>query len=153
MTKKGFAFKWDDEVEHSYNELKCAILKDPILIHQGFSRNSYLLTDASNDNIDSVLAHKIVSLYRPIAYYSVKMSNAQSKYPVMENEGWAIIQSVKHFLPVIEGVTIHILTDHLPVKPLLEKPSKAPSDRLRRWGLFLGCIKFTITYIKGIIIH
>lgn len=149
FTKKGAKLIWDRDAERSFHLLRNALLNDPLLIHPDYSKTFYLLCDASDDTIGSALCHKVDGIFRPIAYYSAKMNGAQTRYPVTEKEGLAIVLSLKHFQPTIEGEKIHILTDHLPVKSLLESPSKASSNRLTRWALFLQDKIFTIEYIKG----
>lgn len=86
-------FKWDEAAQHNYNLLKSALLKDPILIHPDYSKDFYLITDASDDTIGSILAHKIGGIFRPISYYSSKMKDAETRYTVPEKEGLAIIHS------------------------------------------------------------
>jgi hypothetical protein len=49
---------------------------------------------------------------RPIAFFSRKLSKAQSKYSVTEIELLAIVETLKEFREMLWGQMIKVYTDH-----------------------------------------
>ncbi len=49
---------------------------------------------------------------RPIAFFSRKLSEAQSKYSVTKIELLAIVETLKEFQGMLWGQTIKVYTDH-----------------------------------------
>jgi hypothetical protein len=49
---------------------------------------------------------------RPIAFFSRKLSEAQSKYSVTKMELLAIVETLKKFQGMLWGQTIKVSTDH-----------------------------------------
>ena len=149
FTKKGARFHWDANAEDNFSKLKKLLVTPPILIHVDYSKQIYLLTDASDDTIGAALCHKIEDKYRPIAFYTAKMNGAQRNYSISEKEALAMYIALKHFEPTIEGYHISIITDHAPLVHIFDAPHKAPSPRLKRWALYMQSFSYEIQYHEG----
>ena len=59
----------------------------------------------------------------------------------------AIISTLEHYRPVIDGQRLRLITDHKNLKWLLDQ--KNPSGRLGRWVLRLSEFDFELEYRKG----
>ena len=149
FTKKGARFHWDEYAESNFTKLKKLLVSPPILVHVDYSRDLYLLTDASDDTIGAALCHKIDDKYRPIAFYTAKMNDAQRNYSISEKEALAMYIALKHFEPTVEGYHISIITDHAPLVHIFDAPHKAPSPRLKRWALYMQSFSYDIQYHEG----
>jgi hypothetical protein len=55
LTKKGARFKWTDECQHNFDELKCLLAKQTVLAYLDFTIPFEIYTDASNKQIGSVI--------------------------------------------------------------------------------------------------
>eukprot|EP00804_Cyclotella_cryptica_P015016 CCRYP_000603-RA/>CCRYP_000603-RA protein AED:0.40 eAED:0.42 QI:0/0/0/1/0/0/3/0/333 len=84
---------------------------------------------------------------RPLAFFSRKLSQAQQKYSVTEQELLAIVETLKEFKGMLWGQQITVYTDH---KNLMQDALGLTSDRVYRWRLLLEEYGPTIVYIKGI---
>ncbi len=71
---------------------------------------SFLLpdTDASTKQLGAVITQD----NRPIAFFSWKLSGAQSKYTVTKLELLAIVETLKEFKGILWGQRINFYTDH-----------------------------------------
>jgi hypothetical protein len=55
LTKKGARFKWMDECQHNFDELKHSLAKQTVLAYPDFTIPFEIYTDASNKQIGSVI--------------------------------------------------------------------------------------------------
>lgn len=146
LGKKDVKFKWDDNCQRSFQELKNAIITPPVLQYPDFSKeNEFILhTDASGYAIGAVLSN---SNGKPVAYASRCLNKAESSYATIEKELLAIVWATKHFRPYLYGRHFKIKTDHKPLIYLFNM--KDPSSRLLKFRLALEEYHFTVEYIKG----
>jgi hypothetical protein len=84
---------------------------------------------------------------RPIAFFSRKLSKAQSKYSVTKIDFLAIVETLKEFRGMLWGQTIKVYTDH---KNLTRDALGLTSDRVYHWQLLLEESAPEIVYIKEI---
>ena len=81
---------------------------------------------------------------KPISYASTKLTDTQRKWSVIEREGYAVIFGLRRFETYLIGAPIIIVTDHNPLKYIVECSPK--SARLTRWALSLQ--KFLILHVR-----
>jgi len=67
-----------------------------------------IYTDASTKQLDSVITQD----NKPFAFFSRKLSGAQSKYTVTELELLAIVETLKEFNGMLWGQRIIVYTNH-----------------------------------------
>ena len=72
-----------------------------------------LTTDASGVAVGAVLSQG--DSQTPLAFFSKKLSAAETKYSAFDRELLALYLSVKHFRAVLEGRRFTIFTDHKPL--------------------------------------
>ncbi|UYV63076.1 hypothetical protein LAZ67_2003063, partial [Cordylochernes scorpioides] len=148
LLKKDVKWKWDEECETAFSKLKNMITSKPILAIYNPKYPIHLYTDASQEQIVSILKQEQPDgLLKPIAYRSRRMTSYESNYCVTEQECLAIIDAVDFFLPYLNGVHFTIHADHACLKYL--KNIKNPKGRLFRWSLKLSMFDFEIKHIRG----
>ena len=107
-----------------------------------------LQTDASKRGIGAVLAQTdSAGTEHPIAYYSRKMFPQECRYSATEQEGLAVVEACKYFLPYLLGRSFTVVTDHRALAFLAQKESS--NGRLARWKDVLRQFTFTIVYRPG----
>ncbi|GBM60985.1 hypothetical protein AVEN_264330-1 [Araneus ventricosus] len=87
--------------------------------------------------------------YRPIAFVSQKFNKTQRNWATIEKEAYAILFGFKKFDKWLHGTIVEIVTDHNPLKYLIEKTPKSP--KLTRWALALQRWSYKITHRPGIL--
>ncbi|UYV70602.1 hypothetical protein LAZ67_7003643, partial [Cordylochernes scorpioides] len=148
LLKKDVKWKWYEECETAFSKLKNIITSKPILAIYNPKYPIHLYTDASQEQIGSILKQEQPDgLLKPIAYRSRRMTSYESNYCVTEQECLAIIDALDFFLPYLDGVHFTIHTDHACLKYL--KNIKNPKGRLFRWSLKLSMFDFEIKHIRG----
>jgi hypothetical protein len=99
---------WNSFHQIAFDNVKTTIAKEVVLAYPDFTKPFDIYTDASTKQLDSVITQD----NRPIAFFSWKVSGAQSKYTVTEIELLAILETLKEFNGMLRGQRIIVYTDH-----------------------------------------
>ena len=114
-----------------------------MLAYPCFLKPVEMYTNASTLQLGAVITQE----NRPIAFFSRKLSGAQSKYTITKLELLAIVETLKEFNGMLWGQRINVYTDH---KNLTRDGLGLTSDRVTRWRILLEEYAPEIIYIKGI---
>eukprot|EP00804_Cyclotella_cryptica_P007855 CCRYP_001438-RA/>CCRYP_001438-RA protein AED:0.10 eAED:0.10 QI:2589/-1/1/1/-1/1/1/166/750 len=141
-TKKKL-WHWDSIHQQAFDTVKATITRDVTLAYPDYSQGFEIYTDSSKFQLGAVITQN----NRPLAFFSRKLSQAQQKYSVTEQELLAIVETLKEFKGMLWGQQITVYTDH---KNLMQDALGLTSDRVYRWRLLLKEYGPTVMYIKGI---
>lgn len=119
LTEKGREFKWSNECQAAFEELKRCLTTAPILCHPDFSLPFVVDTDASQSGLGAVLSQEIEGKLRVIAYASRTLSKSERRYCVTRKELLAVVFAFKHFRHYLYGHKVVVRTDHSALKWLL----------------------------------
>jgi hypothetical protein len=108
LTKKGTKFTWNSDCQVAFDALKTAIAKSVALAYPDFSKPFEIYTDASKFQLGAVISQND----RPLAFYSRKLTDAQTRYTVIEQELLSIVETLREFRTILLGHEIIIYTDH-----------------------------------------
>jgi hypothetical protein len=141
LTKKGARFKWNADCQTNFDTLKRLLARRVSLAYPDFSLPFEIYTDASKFQIGAVIQqHR-----KPIAFYSRKLTDTQSRYPVIELELLAIVETLQEYRTILLGHLVKIYTDH---KNLTFANFK--TDRVHRWRLIVEEYGPQIIYHPGV---
>ncbi|XP_033236139.1 uncharacterized protein [Drosophila pseudoobscura] len=147
LLRKDRQWKWSEEQEKAFEELKIRLTEAPVLACPDFSEKFSLQTDASEQGLGAVLTQKIRDEERVIAYASRRLSKAEENYSVTEKECLAIVWSIRKLRCYLEGYRFDVITDHLALKWINSIDN--PTGRIARWALELQQYQFDIRYRRG----
>ncbi len=114
-----------------------------VLAYPDFTKPLDIYTDASTKQLGVVITQDI----RPVAFFSRKLSGAQSKFTVTKLEPLAIMETLQEFKGMMWGQRLNVYTDH---KNLTQDGLGLTSNRVTRWRILLEKYAPKIIYIKGI---
>ena len=140
LTSNKVPWKWTEEHQQAFEEMKRIIAKETLLTYPNFSKPFTIHTDASDLQLGACISQD----GKPIAFYSRKLNPAQTKYTTTEQELLSIVETLKEFRTILLGQQLIIHTDH---KNLVYK--SLTSDRVLRWRLYIEEYSPDIRYIKG----
>lgn len=146
LTKKEADFVWDESTSKSFDNLRNALISEPVLKYPDFSKPFIIATDASATGLGAVLSQIIDGEEHPISSCSCTMIPAELNYSTTE-ECLAVVWVIKTLRCYLYGRRFTIITDHRPLRWLLNL--KDPSNRLARWALVLGEYEFDIIHRPG----
>ena len=132
---------WGEEQKRAFADVKKIISKEAILAFPNFNEEFVIYTDASNYQLGGVITQK----QKPLAFYSRKLKDAQTRYTTTERELLSIVEILKEFRTILLGQKIIVYTDH---KNLIYNDLQ--TDRVLRWRLLLEEFGVDIRYIKGV---
>ncbi len=101
-------WQWDPIHQEAFYNVKTTIAREVVLAYPDFTKPFDIYTDASTKQLGAV----IIQNNRPIAFFSRKLSGAQSKYTVTKLELLAIVETLKELKGMQWGQRLNIYTDH-----------------------------------------
>jgi hypothetical protein len=146
-TVTGSGFVWGTPQQLAFIELKQALQSAPILILPNPELPYVMHTDASGFAVGGVLQQDQGKGLQPIAFLSKKMSDAETRYPVHEQELLAIVTGLATWRHYLVGAELRVFTDHKSLIHFQTQPML--SGRQTRWLETLSLFDFTIVYVKG----
>ncbi len=107
--------------------------------------------DASNLKVAlrGVLEQEEQGVWRPVAYYSRKLTPAETRYTTRERECLAVKQCLVVWRHYLLGAPFTVKSDHESLKWLKTQDVTTMSDRLLRWVEFFSLFDFEQGYIPG----
>ena len=140
LCSKTVPWKWTAVEQKAFANLKKIISKEVLLAYPDFNKPFEIHTDASDLQLGSVISQG----GRPIAFYSRKLSDAQTRYTTQERELLSIVETLKEFRNILLGQRITVYTDH---KNLTCKNQN--SNRVMRWRLLIEEYGPDIQHLPG----
>jgi hypothetical protein len=114
FTKKGIPFKWDEQAEEAFQDIKRRIAEQPILKTFDPNKETFVETDASDYAIGATLYQKHEGCKHPIAFLSKKLTDVETRYPIHDKELFAIVEACRQWRSYLQGnkFPIQVFTDH-----------------------------------------
>ena len=132
LTKKFLQkkFKWSDDCEDAFQQLKIKLTSTPVLALPQFNKPFHIFTDASKFAVGCILEQVQDGQTRVIAYASQTLSPNKQKWSAFQREAYALLWASRKFRPYILGGQVTFVTDHAPLVHLRNKetiPEKVQS--------------------------
>jgi hypothetical protein len=114
LTKKSvhLRFEWNPEAENAFKDLKQALVTHAKLVHINDTDPLILYTDASTKAIAGVLVQVTNGVEHPAIYVSHVLSDAATRWGIMELELYAFVYCVLHLQSYLLGRKFIVRTDH-----------------------------------------
>ena len=133
---------WTKVNQDAFEEIKTLMAQDTLLVYPKYGEPFDVHTDASNLQIGGVVSQK----GKPIAFFSRKFNDAQTRYTTTEQELLAIVETLKNFRSMLLGQQLKVHTDH---KNLTYPHTNFSSDRVLRQRLVIEEFGAEIVYFPG----
>jgi hypothetical protein len=108
LASKLIPFKWTEEHQKAFEEIKNMVSKEVLLTFPDYSQPFELFTDASDLQCGAVLKQGDKTL----AFFSKKLNGAQKNYGVGEKEMLSVVAALQDFRTMVLGYPIHVFVDH-----------------------------------------
>ena len=115
LTKKDAVFRWTDEHQQVFDEVKRLLTSDATMAYFDQKKETELVTDASPLGLSAILFQKSpgTSDRKVVAYASRALSDVETRYSQTEKEALAIVWAVERYL---YGGHFTLYTDCKPVQ-------------------------------------
>ena len=147
-SKKCKTIEWTDECDEAFQAAKSALSQATLLSHPGRDAETTLTVDASDVAMGGVIEQKIGGKFRPVSFFSKKLSPAERKYSAFDRELLGMVRAIEHFRHFVEGRAFTIYTDHKPLTTVLSSQSER-SPRQTRHLSFISEFTSDIRHVKG----
>lgn len=133
----------------AFEACKGGLSQAAMLAHPDCGAKLALVTDASDTAMGAVLQQFKEENWQPLAFFSRKLSPAQSKYSPYDRELLAIYEAIKYFRHMIEAREFVIYTDHKPLTFAFHSRKENCSPRQFRHLDFISQFCTDIRHISG----
>ena len=148
LTRKGRPFIWGKEQQDSFEEIKCRLIKPPVLHMPNKTGRFHLYSDTSKLATGCALYQIQNDTPELIAYASKRLPEAAKSYSITELElcGLAInIASFSHFL---KRVDFDAIVDHLALTHIIKSKMELATTRIKRLLELISLYSFNLYYMK-----
>jgi len=146
---KNYRLFWTPEGKAAFEASKQLLSESTLLSYIEPGRETSIAVDASDSAIAGVLQQKYDDKWKPISFFSRKLSKNEKKYSTFSKELLGMYASVKAFKHLVEGTVFHILTDHQPLLKAFPKLTARDLPREERWMEYIALHTSDIRHIKG----
>ena len=150
-TKSQNKLDWKDNHTIAFNDIKAQIKQITENKHFDISKQTRVRCDASKKGLGACIEHKIVQIWKPIAFASLFLNNLESRYSTNELELLAVVWSLEHFKYYLYGTEFILQTDHQALLSALKenRGNKTYQSRLTRWVDRLLPFHFAVEHVPG----
>jgi hypothetical protein len=150
LLKKDSTWQWDKAHESQFNDIRTALISDPVLMLPRLNDEFHLFTDASTQGIGYILSQTDPSTgrLRPIAYGGRGLRSNEANFCISELELLSIITAFREYNCYFAQNKVNIHTDHCALS-YIKNLKHGNNARLLRWSLFLSTFNYTIKYRPG----
>jgi hypothetical protein len=143
LLEKGKEFKWSEECQASFEELRKRLTLDPILTLPDITRSFDIYYDASRSGLGCVL----MQVGKVVSYASQKLRKHEVNYSTHDLELVALVHALKIWRHYLIGHRCEIYTDHKSLKYIFTQSDL--NLRQRRWLELIKDCDVGINYHPG----
>ena len=147
---KDAKIKWTEESSKAFEESKLLLSEKTLLSYMDINLETSVTVDASDTAIAGVLQQRKGETWKPISFFSRKLTTSERKYSTFSKELLSIYSSVKAFRYLIEGIQFYVLTDHKPILKAFPKQSARDLPREERWLEYIAQFTDDIRHVNGV---
>ena len=138
---------WTVELDDEFRYLKQALSSVSVLTIPRRDDVFRLDTDASDVGIGAVLSVRRDGEDIPVAYYSKKLLDRETRYATTEKECLAVVRALHHFGVYLEEAHFTVVTDHKALQYL--NSARHTNGRVAIWALQLQPFSFKVQHRAG----
>ncbi|KAI5347847.1 hypothetical protein L3X38_000734 [Prunus dulcis] len=143
LLKKTNMWKWTPRCQHAFDELKRALMKEPVLRLPDLSKPFEVHTNASDFAIGGVLMQD----EHPLAFKSRKLNDTERRYTVQENKMTAVVHCLRTWRHYLLGSQFVVKTDNVATSYFQSQQKLSPKQAM--WQDFLAEFDYKLEYKQG----
>lgn len=142
---------WTNDLDNAFAAVKAAFSNFVLLHFPQDDVHLLLTTDASNVAIGGVLEQVTATGERqPLAFYSRKLTDNESRWSTYDKELLALYASVEHFRHLVEGRELQLITDHKPLIYMFQQKKPIKLQRRSRYIEYISQYTTQIKHVSGL---
>ena len=149
LTRKGRQFIWKKEQQIAFEEIKCRLIRLPVLHLPNSTERFHLYSDTSKFPMGSTLYQIQNGKPKLIAYASKRLPEAARNYYITELELCGLAITIASFSHLLKRVDIDAVVDHLALMHIIKSKAEPATIRITRLLEHISSYSFNLYYIKG----
>lgn len=148
-TKGSQSVTMTPEMLAAFDTCKASLSKATMLAHPETDAQLAIYSDASDTSIGAVLQQKAGDTWKPLAFFSRRLTTAQKKYSPYDRELLAIYDAIRYFRHMVEARHFTVFTDHKPLTYVFLSNRDKCSPRQFRYLDYISQFTTDIQYVAG----
>ena len=132
LTKKGRPFIWGKEQQDSFKEIKCRLIKPPLLHMPNKTGRFHLYYDTSKFATDSALYQIQNWMPKLTACASKRLPEPARHYSITELELCGLAINIASFLHLLKRVDFDAIVDNLELMHVIKSKMEPATTRIKR---------------------
>ena len=158
LQKKAQKFKWKDEAEKTFNEIKKLLVSPPVLKAPTPDGLFRLESDTSREGVGGTLLQKqgdkwVVIGYHSKRYHSKRLPKSAKNFGVTKLEVTRLLVNIHGFMQLLHNRYFEVLVDDKAIKYMVKSKTESPTTRLKTLLLKLSEYTIELKYQKGSEMH
>ena len=149
LTRKGRPFIWGKEQQESFEEIKCRLIKPPVLHMPYKTGRFHLYSDTSKFATSSALYQIQNGKPKLIAYASKRLPEAAKSYSITELELCSLAIDIASFSHLLKRVDFDAIVDHLALMHIIKSKMEPATTRIKRLLELISSYSFNLYYMIG----
>ena len=149
LTRKARPFIWGKEQQDSFEELKCRLIKPPVLHVPNKTGRFHLYSDTSKFATGSTLYQIQNGKPKSITYMSKRLPEAAKSYSITELELCGLAINIASFSNLLKKVDFDAIVDHMALTHIIKSKMEPATTRIKRLLELISSYSFNLYYMKG----
>ena len=153
LEKKAKKFKWTDEAEKAFNEIKKLLISPPVLKVPTPDGLFGLKSDTFREGVGGTLLQKQGDKWVVIGYHSKRLPKSAKNFGITELELTGLLVNIHGFMQLLCNRYFEVLVDHKAIEYMIKSRTESPTTRLKTLLLKLSEYTKELKYQKGSEMH
>ena len=153
LQKKSKKFKWTQEAEKAFNDIKKLLVNPPVLKAPTPDGLFCLESDTSREGVGGTLLQKKGNEWVVIGYHSKRLPQLAKNFGVTELELTGLLVNIHGFMQLLCNRYFEVLVDHKAIEYMIKSKTDSPTTRLKTLLLKLSEYTIDLKYQKGSKMH
>ena len=149
LTRKGRPFNWGKEQQDLFEEIKCRLIRPPVLHLPNETGRFHLYSDTSKFATSSALYQIQNGKPKFIAHVSKRLPEAAKSYSLTELELCGLAINMASSSHLLKRVDFDAIVDHLALMHIIKSKMEAATTRIKRLLELISSYSFNLYYMKG----
>ena len=149
LTRKGRPFVWGKEQQNSFEEIKCRLIKPPVLNMPNTTGRFHLYSDTIKFATGSALYQIQNGKPKLIMYASKRLLEAVKSYSITELKLCGLAINIASFSHLLKRVDFDAIVDHLSLTHIIKSKAEPSTVKMKRLLELISSYSFNLYYIKG----
>ena len=153
LQKKAKKFKWTEEAEKAFNEIRKLLINPPVLKAPTLDGLLRLESDTSREGVGGTLLLKQGDKWVVIGYHSKRLPKSAKNFGITELELTELLVNIHGFMQLLCNRYFEVLVDHKAIEYMIKSKTESPTTRLKTLLLKLSEYTIDLKYQKGSEMH